>query len=346
MPKISVILPVFNAEKYLIESLESLSDQTYRDFEIIAINDGSTDNSLNILQEYAKKEPRLRILSRENKGITKTLNEGIDFANGEYIARMDADDISLPKRFELQLEFIEKNNLDICGTQYIKFGTLTGISNLPLKCEDCYFALLLNSPFGHPSILIKTEIIKKYKYNENIKYAQDYDLWCRMALDNIRMGNLPLVLLKYRYCSNSITSSKKPQQKYFAQSIGKNYWNKCEISKDIPYPICVIDTDNKNVNELKKSLQSLIELQKRFLDSSYMNDLLNSLQLMLLGRLSIYGLNNVLSFLKRNKNIKTKTKFLYAFMALTKAMLIKEFIMNLLSNSLKEKIRKYLYENI
>ena len=343
MPKISVVMPVYNAEKYLIESLESLSNQTFRDFEIIAINDGSTDSSLKILQEYSKKEPRLRIISRENKGITITLNEGIDLAKGVYIARMDADDICLPNRFELQLEFLEKNNLDICGTQYLKFGTLTGISNLPLKCEDCYFALLLNSPFGHPSILIKTEIIKKYKYNENILYAQDYELWCRLAIYKIRMGNLPNILLKYRYCSDSITSSKKSQQKYFAQTIGKNYWYKNDISKDIPYPKSVIDTANKDKNDLKESLMSLVELQKRLKNSSYMNELLNSLQLMLIGRLSIYGLKSILPFLKRNKNIKTKTKFLYAFLALTRAMLIKEFIMNLLSNSLKEKIRNVLY---
>ena len=208
MPKISVILPVYNSGKYLIESLESLSCQTFRDFEIIAINDGSKDNSLKLLEDYAKKESRLRIISRENRGITKTLNEGIYLAQGEYIARMDADDICLPNRFELQLEFIEKNNLDVCGTQYLKFGTLTGISNLPLKCEDCYATLLLNSPFGHPSILIKTKIIKNYKYNENVLYAQDYELWCRLAINKIRMGNLPNILLKYRYCSDSINCSE------------------------------------------------------------------------------------------------------------------------------------------
>ena len=343
MPRISVILPIYNASEFLYESLESLSNQTYTDFEIIAIDDGSTDNSLDLLEDYAKKEHRLRIISRYNKGITKTLNEGIELANGEYIARMDSDDISFPLRFEKQLKFLEENNLDICGSQYQAFGSKSEISNMPIKSEDCYVRLLLGFCIAHPSFLIKKSIISKYRYNENFKYSQDYELCCRMALDKIKMGNTPDILLKYRFSENQISSAKKITQISLAQSIGKNYWLKSGITKDISYPICTIDSLNNNLNDLKDSMYSLIKLSNKLNCSTYMNDFLLSRQLVLLARLSVYGLKTMLPILNHIPNLGIKSKYLYSFMALTRAMKIKEFVKKHLNDSLKEKINKFLY---
>lgn len=342
MPRISVILPVYNASKYLLESLESLSSQSFDDFEIIAINDGSTDNSLQLLQEYSKKEHRLRIVSRINKGITKTLNEGIDLAEGEFIARMDADDISLPQRFEKQLNFLENNNIDICGTQYETFGSLSEISNMPINCEDCYLRLLLGFSIAHPSFFVKKSILSKYKYNEKCKSAQDYELCCRMALGKVKMGNCPDVLLKYRYSPNSISSTRTKEQNSFALTSSKKYWEQMEITQDIPYPLCVIDSLNNNLDDLKNSMKSLIELHKRLKDNNYMNGFIHSKQMLLLRRQSFYGLSNVLPFLKRIRNLNIKTKIIYSLMAITKVMKIKEYINKLLSNSSKQKIFTYL----
>ena len=349
MPKISVVLPVYNSEEYLIESLESISNQTFRDFEIIAINDGSTDNSLEILKNYARKEPRLRIISRENKGITKTLNEGIELSKGDFIARMDSDDICLPLRFEKQLEYIINKNLDVCGTKYQRIGLQTGIPDLPISCEDCYFRLLFGSAMAHPSILLRKSIIKKYRYNENFKYAQDYELWCRMALDKIKIGNVPEVLFKYRFSSNNISVAKKKEQSYFAQIAGKNYWENTDISRDIIYPLCSIDTLNNSFYDLNNSIKSLLKLQNRLtyynINNNYFNRLFNSKYLILLSRLSVYGLLPMLPFLKRISGLSTKTKIIYSLMGLTRIVSIKEKSKEILPEPLKGEIKKILYKS-
>ena len=113
---ISVVLPVFNGDKYLSEAIESILNQTYINFEFIIINDGSTDGSLTIIENYRVKDNRIVVISRENKGLIASLNEGIRIANGGYIARMDQDDLSLPTRLEEQVKFMDSNQLDICGT--------------------------------------------------------------------------------------------------------------------------------------------------------------------------------------------------------------------------------------
>ena len=343
MPRISVILPVYNASQYILEALESLSNQTFADFEILAINDGSIDNSLDLLMDYARKEPRLRVISRENRGLPKTLNEGIDLASGEYIARMDADDICLPSRFEKQLKFIEDNNLDICGTQYEAFGSRSERSNMPIYCDDCYFRLLLAFTMAHPSFLGKSRIFQKYKYNEEFKFAQDYELCCRMALDKVKMGNCPDFLLMYRYSANSITSTKTKEQNSYALATSKKYWSKFNLSSDLAYPICVLDFQNNNINDLKNSIRNLIKLQNKIKFSNYMNEFILSMQLFLIGRLCIYGLNNVLPFLKRIPNLKNKLKIIYSLIAVTKIMNIKSYINKIIPYSLKQRISCYMY---
>ncbi len=343
MPKISVIIPVFNASEFLVEALDSISNQTFSDFEIIAINDGSTDNSLEILNLYAKKEPRLCIVNQQNMGITKTLNEGIELSKGEYIARMDADDISLPQRFEKQMKFLEDNNLDICGTQYMAFGNKSGISNMPIRCEDCYSRLLLGFTMAHPSFLMKKSVIKYFKYNENFKYSQDYELCCRLALANVRMGNTPDVLLKYRFSNNQITSVKNSIQTSLAQSIGKYYWQRSKYTKDIQYPVCSIDIMNNKVNDLIDSINSLTRLFNRFASSDYMKNYTTSKQLILLSRLSVYGINTILPVLKQIPNLSFKSKILYSFIALTRIMVIKKQLIKILPVALKDKIQTLLY---
>lgn len=126
MAKVSVVMPVYNSEKYLKESIESILNQSYSDLEFIIINDGSTDNSFKIIKEYAKLDKRINVISRENKGIVYSLNEAIRLAKGEYIARMDADDISAPKRIEKQISFLKSHrDIDILGTQVKVVGNIS-----------------------------------------------------------------------------------------------------------------------------------------------------------------------------------------------------------------------------
>ena len=122
-PLISVAMPVYNGERYLAKAIDSILAQTFADFELIIIDDGSTDNSLQVLHEYQKRDARIRLVARENRNLATTLNDLIDLARGKWIARMDQDDIALPHRFERQLQWLEETGADICGSWVKFFGT-------------------------------------------------------------------------------------------------------------------------------------------------------------------------------------------------------------------------------
>lgn len=262
---ISVILPVYNAEKYVSQALESISNQTFKDFEIIAINDGSTDNSLNIMQEYAKKEPRMRIISRENRGLVATLNEGIQQAKGKWIARMDADDISLPERFEKQLKFFEDNSdIKICGTFCRCFGNSNNILKYPTTSRGINEAMLFSCPLAHPTVMGDRNLFLENPYDITYEAAEDYELWARLALKSVKMANLDKVLLLYRVHTKQISYKNETQTK-IAEKTAQYYFDNSLIYKtislkefrvkDLYKKDIDIDTFNKNIDvfyELKK----------------------------------------------------------------------------------------------
>ena len=208
---VSVIMAVYNAEKYLDEAIQSILIQTYEKFEFIIINDGSSDKSLEILEKYAIQDSRIVMINRKNKGLVYSLNEGILKAKGKYIARMDADDISDPFRLENQLEFIENNNLDICGGHYLlldKKGKINGLNVVPISHEMCTLSLLFKVPFAHPSVIIRKSFLNDnlLEYGQS-KYqkAEDLDLWIRMHKCGARFGNVDKVVLKYRVLEESLS---------------------------------------------------------------------------------------------------------------------------------------------
>lgn len=136
VPRISVVMSVYNGEKYLRESIESILNQTFSDFEFIVANDGSTDNTPQILEEYKNRDSRIKIIQQENIGLTKSLNKAINLANGEYIARQDVDDLSLPERLERQMKlFREKSNIDLIASWYYIIDG-EGKVNLERKLPD------------------------------------------------------------------------------------------------------------------------------------------------------------------------------------------------------------------
>jgi glycosyltransferase involved in cell wall biosynthesis len=209
-PKASVLLPVFNAERYLEEAVRSVLDQTFNDFECLLLNDGSTDRSAEILENFAKTDPRCKIHSWPNQGIVKTLNRGIGLANSDIIIRMDADDISRPQRFERQIEHLEAHPDCIAVGSRIQ---LIDESGLPI----CEFNELLDhadidashiagnlSHITHPAVAIKKWALEEiHGYHEEFGHAQDLDLFLRLA-EVGKLVNLPEVLLDYRQHSNSI----------------------------------------------------------------------------------------------------------------------------------------------
>lgn len=205
---ISVILPVYNGEKYLKESIESILNQTYTNFEFIIIDDGSKDSSLEIIREYEKEDERIVVVSRENKGLIATLNEGMERAKGKYIARMDQDDISLPERFERQIKVMKNNNIMVCGTytkvidedgKYIKDGIVpTQDDEIVKKLLEC------TNPLFHPTVMFKK--FDNIFYNEFAHNCEDYELWLKYT-EIGKIENLPEYLLKYRIELSSITNS-------------------------------------------------------------------------------------------------------------------------------------------
>lgn len=214
MTKISVIMPAYNAEKYIGEAIESILNQTYKDFEFIIINDGSIDKTKEKILSYQDK----RIVYLENKknlGIVATLNKGLDYATGEFIARMDSDDISAKTRFEKQIDYFNKNsNVGVLGTGICIFGEgikeqkriFTTDSKL-LKAE-----LLFNSCIAHPTVMMRRSILEKYnlRYESEFAGAEDYCLWWKIAqVSNI--STLPDILLNYRMHDSQITKKKDGQ---------------------------------------------------------------------------------------------------------------------------------------
>lgn len=183
MPKISIILPVFNAEKFISESINSILAQTFHDFEFIILNDGSTDQSLKIIKSFT--DPRITTVDKQHSGLVDTLNYGINLSNSELVARMDADDIALPQRLELQFNRFTYN-LAVLGGQFkilTKNNEIKKTYNLPITHGMILKNLLSGKPaIVHPSVIInKAMFLKVGAYDEKLSPAEDLDLWLRIS---------------------------------------------------------------------------------------------------------------------------------------------------------------------
>jgi glycosyltransferase involved in cell wall biosynthesis len=209
MPAISVILPVYNAADYLLEAVESILNQSFKDFELIIINDGSTDNSEAIINSIS--DARIRYIENDgNKGLIYTLNRGIGEATCTYIVRMDADDISVPTRLEKQYAFMEKNSdIGACGAYAEYIGNRIGIWKYPVLDKEIRCRLMWGSSIIHPSAIIRKSVLTQYqiKYNEQYIAAEDYKLWVDIAKVS-KLHNIPEILLKYRTHNNQVTTTK------------------------------------------------------------------------------------------------------------------------------------------
>lgn len=226
---ITVVLPVYNGEKYLNDAIESILNQTYRNFEFIIINDGSKDNSLEKIKYYEKLDNRIISITRENKGLIATLNEGINKAKGKYIARMDQDDVSFPERFKNQIELMKRENLDICGGNYIIINENNEIishCNVPQNYNEILLTLASNVPFAHPSVLIKKDFLIKnnLKYGlDGYKNAEDLDLWNNMHFKGAKFGNTNKEIIKYRILSESMSRVNHKKIKIESNSVFDNF---------------------------------------------------------------------------------------------------------------------------
>lgn len=233
-PLVSVIIPCYNAERFVGQAIQSIITQTYKNLEIIVCDDCSTDRTHQILEKLASEDKRIILLRNErNLQIVATLNKMIGIASGKYVARMDADDISFPTRIEKQVEFLEDNpDISFCGTNAVLInekGKFIGISHVPQSEGDIKIGIKYLCPFLHPSVVIKSEVLKEYKYREEFLFAEDYDLWLRLLESGLRGANLKNRLLKYRILNSSISHSEKSGdiQKNLASSLSE------KISTDV-----------------------------------------------------------------------------------------------------------------
>lgn len=210
MPKISIITCCYNSEKYLNKAINSISKQSFNDFECILINDGSTDQTADILEKWRSKDQRIRVIHNpHNMGISVSANKGIELSDCTFLARFDADDIMHTKRLEMQLAYIEKHNLDILGSNLINIGRfIKSKTHYPIPDKAIRALMLFQSPFAQPSILLRRSSLGDQRYNIEMKYAEDYDLWERMSA-TAKMGNIPEYLLYYRNHPRQISNTYK-----------------------------------------------------------------------------------------------------------------------------------------
>ncbi len=211
MPKISVILPAFNAGDYLQEAVQSVLGQTFRDFNLYVIDDGSTDSSINTISSI--KDHRLKVFHNDsNKGLIHSLNLGIHLANAsEYIARMDADDVCHPLRFQFQIDYLEKNpRVGVLGTGMRYFGDSKFSRNWknPSRDEVIRTTMFGRNPIAHPTVMMRSHLLASNHYDPEFQRYEDYALWIDL-LEQCEFANIEKVLLNYRRHSSNITNSYK-----------------------------------------------------------------------------------------------------------------------------------------
>ena len=238
-PLVSVLLPIHNESPYFNESSKSILEQTYKNIELIIIYDG---NNANLYNSFTSSDKRISFLHGNKKGIAAALNLGIKFSKGEYIARMDVDDISYLNRIEDQLKFLLKNALDVCSTN-LKLIPNNRILFFPESDNEIKFWLTFASTLAHPGIFIKSNILKQFQYNELLPAAEDYDLWTRIAKEGYIFGNIKTPVLQYRIHNNQGSTLNKLQpieSIKIANNYSNNYFHK---------PVLILSKNNFGFND-------------------------------------------------------------------------------------------------
>lgn len=208
-------MPVWNAELYVRDAIESILNQTFCDFELLIINDGSSDHSQEIITSLAARDDRIRYINREHRGLVKTRNEGLDRSRGEYLALMDADDISIPTRLDRQLLFLRKHpDIAGCGSAFQMFGGSHAKVFHPNHPDDIKIALLFDSAVGNPTAIVRKDAINKSRIrfqDDGNAYAEDYRFWVNLS-HHFKIANIPEVLLQYRVYAQQGSSIQRQAQ--------------------------------------------------------------------------------------------------------------------------------------
>jgi glycosyltransferase involved in cell wall biosynthesis len=229
-PLISIVMPVYNVEHTLKEAIDSILQQTYKNFECILINDGSTDHTSLVAATYT--DDRIRFFDfKENEGLIKRLNFGIEQSNGIYIARMDGDDIARPQRIALQVNYLNAHaDVGVCGSFVQFFGALSKIWKMPIESDALKAGLINGSTFCHPAVMIRKQVLIDHSitYSSAFTYAEDYHLWYQLS-QHTNFATLNQVLLDYRISANQVSNLYATEQQ-----VKKNEIRKLAIDRILP----------------------------------------------------------------------------------------------------------------
>tara|TARA_Y100001935_G_C17257830_1_gene484660 strand:+ start:42 stop:1067 length:1026 start_codon:yes stop_codon:yes gene_type:complete len=303
---VSFIMPVYNGASFLSSTIESILNQTYENFELLILDDCSTDNSIEIIKSFNDKRIKL-YQNKENGGYIKGLNFLIQNSRGDYIARNDQDDISLPERIYKQLKlFKKKPKLSIVGGQIKTFGKNHKKISYPTSVSDCRSHLLFNTCLHHPTVIFKRKAIEGFinkLYDENKKPSEDYDLWTRLSLF-LEIENVPDIVLKYRIHQNNYSTLHSEKQFENNLAIRKKYFNKyLKISINTNENILMNkiiynqDISKKDIFELSVFLNRIKTFSKNHNDYSSISQ-----------TISFYWLKSIINF----KSIDLKSFKLFA----------------------------------
>jgi glycosyltransferase involved in cell wall biosynthesis len=233
-PKVSVVLAAYNEEDNICSAIESIISQTYQSWEMILVDDSSSDSTLELMNEYRKYDNITILSNTKNCGLAKSLNYGISKSSGMYIARMDADDRSFPERLFLQMRFMETNkDVDVLGSSASYIGNDMRIVRMPKTHETIRSHIAKSSPFIHPSVIYKRSFIERLGgYSENSLRAEDYDLWYR-GLDSSKYHNLDEPLIEYKEAYKKIIRSTldcaKVRFKYNPSKSSAIFWSAIQL---------------------------------------------------------------------------------------------------------------------
>lgn len=254
--KVTILLPAYNAALYLRDSLDSIMRQAFKDFDVLLIDDGSMDDTSKIAIEYSNIDRCIKYYKNEkNIGLIKTLNKGLSLAKGEYIVRMDADDIMFDDRLYKQVKYMDSNpECFVCGGQMEYIGGLTGMAPiLPQKYEDLLYLSLINCPLYHPTTIIRNSAIKQFglKYNDSYKHAEDYKFWSDIIFSHPNsIANIKDVVLFYRISNNQITAKYSDEQDLISKIVRRE--NVQHVL--VPYGIKLPEVVNCEIIEKVSSL--------------------------------------------------------------------------------------------
>ncbi|MBD2655385.1 glycosyltransferase [Synechocystis sp. FACHB-383] len=263
-PKVTVLMPVYNGEKYLREAIDSILHQTFIDFEFLIIDDGSTDNSIEIIKSY--KDNRIILIKNNyNQGLVYSLNRGLNLARGIYIARMDCDDISLPERFKKQVDFLDKNpEIGLLGT-WVKVIDKNKLCQAywqyPIEDMSIKWSLCFCCPFAHPSVMYRKKIIlNQGGYSKILSDSEDYDLWSKLSKVT-QMHNLPEIALFYRQHASNITKTQNSQRQSASTQIIKKNINEI-LNRDIGYELAyfLLFRNTQNYEKAQKTASIIYEI--------------------------------------------------------------------------------------